>query len=172
MTDKLFASYWCVCVTVSFILFLFHKQDKKPYTVLGWKTKYVPFLAPSQHILRIFFRNGIFEAVNFKIFWGVQIPPFWRSNFSSNAFTFKISLYAPAKGWIVENITKIWPSDKEPIKTPSKGDMLLLWRSFWGCLSPSRRFRKKCRCRILATTKMSLLVSHKFLWYSIWSSAW
>ena len=62
MTENLFASYWCLCVSVSFILLLFHKQKTRNLTQYwGEKRKIVPFLAPSQHYPSYFFPKMSFS---------------------------------------------------------------------------------------------------------------
>ena len=61
MTDKLFASYWCLCVTVSFILFLFHKQ-KTRNLIQYWGEKrnmYPSF--PTHSISFVFFSEMVFS---------------------------------------------------------------------------------------------------------------
>ena len=54
MTDNFFALHWCLCVSVSFILLLFHKQTPRNY-IVGWKTKNGLFPAPSEHFPPKFF---------------------------------------------------------------------------------------------------------------------
>ena len=104
MTDNFFALYLCLCVNVSFILLLFHKQTPRNH-YSGVKNKKMYSSLPPQNIFLHIFSwkcpaepesagNGIFETLNLKI----CLERLRRSNFSSSACTqwlFTISRYAP-----------------------------------------------------------------------------
>ena len=57
MTDKFFAFHWCLCVSISFILFiLFHKRTAR--NVMGEKLKMCPSLLPQQHFPSCWFSEN------------------------------------------------------------------------------------------------------------------
>ena len=101
-----FVLYGCLCLNVSFILFLFHKQMARSVFDGMKNEKNVPFPAPyciflRTYLLKMFFgkrRKWHFRDLEFKNILGNMRPDslFWsafrRSNFSSCAYSF----YAPS----------------------------------------------------------------------------
>ena len=79
MTDNFFACYWCLCVSISFILFiLFHKRTARN-VIVGWKTKKCALHCPHRIFLRVYLvqmsskkaGNGISGTLNWKFSEGV-----------------------------------------------------------------------------------------------------